>query len=421
MLARWHDRPGAFERLAPPWEAIELLDQQGEVPQDGSRVTLRTRVGPLWTKWIAEHEAYQPGRGFRDVQVKGPFARWIHTHSFEPDGENASILTDRVEYALPGGAIGHMLAGKLVREKLEKTFEHRHATTASDLAAHAGTAPMRIAVTGASGMVGSALVPFLTTGGHDVVAATRDGSSIDHADVVVHLAGENIAKGRWTRAKKRRIRDSRVDGTRAVAEKIASMERKPSVLVCASAIGYYGDAGHRELHEALDPGSGFLPEVCEAWERAADPARAAGVRVVHLRFGVILHPSDGALKRMLLPFRLGAGGPIGNGRQWMSWISLDDAVGAIHHCIRTNEVEGPVNAVAPHPVTNGGYAKALGRVLRRPAIAPLPAPAARLLFGEMARDLLLTSTRAVPHRLIATGYRFRDPELKAALRRMLGR
>jgi uncharacterized protein (TIGR01777 family) len=426
LLAGWHDRPGAFQRLAPPWEAIELLEQRGEVPRDGSQVTLRTRLGPLWTKWIAEHRDYEPGRGFRDVQVKGPFARWIHTHRFEPDGEDGSILTDRVEYALPGGALGRMLAGGMVREKLEKTFEHRHATTANDLAAHADTAPMRIAVTGATGMVGSALVPFLTTGGHDAVAVGRNGSTFDlaaleGADAVVHLAGENIAKGRWTKAKKRRIRDSRVEGTRAVAEAIAAMDRKPSVLVCASAIGYYGDAAHRELHETLEPGEGFLPEVCEAWERAADPARDAGVRVVHLRFGVILHPSDGALRKMLLPFRLGAGGPLGNGRQWMSWISLDDAVGAIHHSLTTEDLTGPVNAVAPQPVTNRDYARALGRVLRRPAIAPLPGPVARLLFGEMARDLLLASTRVVPRRLVATGYSFRDPQLEPALRRMLGR
>jgi uncharacterized protein (TIGR01777 family) len=193
------------------------------------------------------------------------------------------------------------------------------------------------------------------------------------------------------------------------------------VLVCASAIGWYGDRGDEVLTEDSAAGSGFLAEVCRDWETATEPATACGIRVVHLRVGVILSPAGGALAKMLLPFRLGAGGVIGSGRQWVSWIALDDAVGAIHHALCTETLRGPVNAVCPQPITNREYTKTLGRVLWRPTLFPMPAFAARLAFGEMANELLLASTRVQPARLLATGYRFRDPELEDALRFLLGR
>lgn len=298
---------------------------------------------------------------------------------------------------------------------------------------------MTILVTGSSGLIGSVLVPFLTTGGHrvtrlvrsqprpgemavrwDPVAGTLETAGLVGLDAVVHLAGENLA-GRWTAEKKARIRDSRVKGTRLLCESLARLAQPPKVLVCASAIGYHGDRGEELLQEESAPGSGFLAEVCRAWEASAEPAVQRGIRVVHLRFGVVLSPSGGALAKMLFPFRIGAGGILGSGRQYWSWIALDDAIGAIHHALTTDTLQGPVNVVAPHPVTNREFTKTLGRVLGRPTPFPMPAFAARLAFGEMAEELLLASTRVEPTRLLATGYRFRHPELEGALRHLLGK
>lgn len=297
---------------------------------------------------------------------------------------------------------------------------------------------MHIAVSGSGGLVGSALLPFLTTGGHrvtrlvrkaaagddvawDIAQGVKDLSRLEGVDAVVHLAGENIAAGRWTAARKEEIRRSRVEGTRRLCESLARLSRRPKALVSASAVGFYGNRGDETLDEDSAPGSDFLAQVCREWEAATDPASRAGIRLVHLRFGVILSPAGGALKKMLLPFKLGAGGRIGSGEQFMSWIAIDDAVGAIHHVIVTESLQGPVNGVAPTPVSNAEFTRTLARVLSRPAIAPMPAFAARLAFGEMADSLLLASQRVMPKRLQSAGYRFRYPELEGALRHLLGR
>jgi uncharacterized protein len=297
---------------------------------------------------------------------------------------------------------------------------------------------MNVAVTGSRGLVGSALIPFLTTGGHRVTRLVRgtaagpdetvwdplrgplDAARLDGADAVVHLAGENIAAGRWTPARKAEIRRSRVDGTRSLCEALARVPRPPKVLVSASAIGLYGDRGPEILTEQSAPGTGFLTDVCREWEAATERASGAGVRVVNLRFGMVLSPRGGALQKLLLPFRLGMGGRIGDGRQFTSWIALDDAVGVVHHALCEESIRGPVNAVAPGPVTNAEFARTLARVLRRPTLLPVPAFAARLAFGEMADALLLASARVLPVRLQESGYRFRFPDLEAALRHLLG-
>ncbi|MDH3591763.1 MAG: TIGR01777 family oxidoreductase, partial [Planctomycetota bacterium] len=371
---------------------------------------------------------YVPGERFRDVQKPGPFAHWEHTHSMRDDGANASVLTDHIEYRLPAGPLGRLLGGRTARRKLTAAFTYRHAVTKADVEAHRGTTPARILVSGSGGLVGSALVPFLTTGGHSVVRLARDPLSFWDpalatmgADAVVHLAGESIAGGRWSAARKARIRDSRVDGTRKLAKAVARWQEKPSVLVCASAIGYYGDRGDTELGEDAKGGEGFLAETCRAWEKAAQPARDAGIRVVHLRFGIVLSPLGGALKKMLTPFKMGAGGPVGSGDQWMSWIAVDDVVGIVHRAIFDEALDGAVNAVAPEPVVQHNFAKTLGRVLRRPSFLPLPAFAARGAFGEMADELLLSSQRVAPDQLLRHGYPFRFRRLEDALRHLLGR
>jgi uncharacterized protein (TIGR01777 family) len=321
-------------------------------------------------------------------------------------------------------------------------FACRHAVTKAAIEAHAacqGQTAMPVVVSGSRGLVGSALVPFLTTGGHRVTRLVRgapansdeaawnpsrglaDPSRFDGVDAVVHLAGENIAAGRWTPARKAEIRQSRVEGTRSLCESLARLAQPPKVFVSASAIGFYGDRGAQTLTEESGAGSGFLPDVCREWEAATEPASQAGIRVVNLRFGMVLSPAGGALNKMLLPFRLGLGGRIGSGVQFMSWIVIDDAVGAIHHALFAESLRGPVNAVAPTPVTNAEFTHMLARVLRRPALIPVPQFAARLAFGEMADALLLASARVIPVRLRESGYQFRFPDLEGALRYLLQR
>ena len=296
---------------------------------------------------------------------------------------------------------------------------------------------MKILVTGATGLVGSAVVPFLAGGGHEVArlgrsapgagdirwdpdAGVLDARALEGFDGVVHLAGENIASGRWSAAKKRRIKESRVRGTRLLAETLAGLERPPRVLVSASAVGFYGDRGDEELTESSPAGSGFLSDVCREWEAATEAAEGKGIRVVHARLGVVLSRDGGALGKMLTPFRLGAGGIVGNGRQYMSWMTLDDTAAALGHLLATETVSGPVNVVAPVPVTNREFTSTLGRVLRRPTVFPLPGFVARVVFGEMADALLLASTRVQPAGLLDSGYTFRHGTLEEGLRHVLG-
>lgn len=310
-------------------------------------------------------------------------------------------------------------------------------TMSADAAATA-TRAHDVAITGASGLVGAALTASLTTSGRRVLRITRNESAVSDdtaawdpqrgfaapdrlngVRAVVHLAGENIGDSRWTEAKKRRIRDSRVQGTATLCRSLAALEEKPEVLVCASAIGFYGDRGDEILEETSAAGTGFLPEVCQEWEAATEAAAGAGIRVVHARFGVILSSEGGALKSMLLPFKMGAGGKIGSGRQYWSWIALDDVVGAIRHSIEAAGLAGPVNVVSPQPATNAEFTKVLGQVLHRPTVLPMPAFAARMALGEMANDLLLASARVLPKKLQASGYEFRFTDLAAALRHEL--
>jgi uncharacterized protein (TIGR01777 family) len=295
----------------------------------------------------------------------------------------------------------------------------------------------RVLVSGASGLIGTSLEGRLRARGHGVCRLVRrparsgDEISWDPArgilpvrelegfDAVVHLAGENVAAGRWTDARKAAIRESRVQGTVLLARRLAELDRPPSVLVSASAIGFYGDRGEELLDETMPPGDGFLARTCVEWEACADPARAAGIRVVHPRIGVVLATQGGALARMLMPFRLGLGGRLGSGRQWMSWIALDDLVFVLESAIFDERLVGPVNAVAPEPVRNADFTRVLARILGRPALAPVPAFALRALAGGLADELLLASIRVAPRALERCGFRHARPTLEEALASLL--
>ena len=293
----------------------------------------------------------------------------------------------------------------------------------------------RILVSGVSGPIGAALLPSLKSRGYQVTRLVRGAATggdqiswdpsepiapekVSGFDAVIHLAGESIV-GRWTNAKKIKIRESRVAGTTTLAEALAQAAAKPQVFVCSSAIGYYGDRGNEVLHEGSKPGVGFLPDVCREWEAATQAAAKAGVRTVQMRTGVVLSPKGGALGKMLTPFKMGVGGKIGDGRQWMSWIDVQDMVGAIHHILKSDLLQGPVNMVAPKPVTNAEFTKTLGSVLSRPAILPVPAFAVKLAFGEMGETVLLGSQRVEPTQLVMSGYPFRFSTLRASLENIL--
>ncbi|MDT7778510.1 MAG: uncharacterized protein QOC99_1022 [Acidobacteriota bacterium] len=303
---------------------------------------------------------------------------------------------------------------------------------------------MKVIVTGATGLVGRALVRSLLADGHEVTRLVRgdaqgfrapgttavhwepDGGVIDAKeleghDAAIHLAGEPIADGRWDEEKKQRIRESRVKGTRLLAEALAGLSEKPRTLVSASAIGFYGNRGAEVLREESASGEDFLSEVCREWEKATLAASQAGIRVAHIRIGVVLSAEGGALEKMLKPFKLGLGGRVGSGQQYMSWITLDDLIGVIKRALTDESLRGPINAVAPNPITNEEFTKALGRVLGRPTFMTVPAFAARLAFGEMADALLLSGARVEPARLREAGFEFKQPEIEGALRQVLGK
>jgi hypothetical protein len=445
-LFAWHARPGAFERLSPSWQRLEVVAQSGGI-EDGARLQFVLRKGPLRRTWVARHQGYVFGEKFEDVAERSPFSRWHHLHRFTALGPSRARLDDSIEYALP--LFGRWF-GRWVEPTLIRMFRQRHVRTAIDLRRHLGegaNVPQRIAMTGASGLVGSQLSAFLRTGGHEVVplvrrpaaislgtpqgggpdaiawdpsANTIDAARLEGFDVVVHLAGESVGQ-RWTEAVRHRVMSSRIAGTRLLCETLAARKRKPKLVICASAIGFYGDTGERWVDESSEPGSGFLSEVCQAWEQASEPARAAGIRVVNLRIGAVLSPRGGMLGQLLLPASLGLGGPIGSGRQYLSWIDLDDLLGVVLHVIRSESLIGPVNAVSPEPVPQREFATVLGRVLRRPAFMPLPAFVVELLFGAMGHEVLLGGQRVRPTRLQATGFRFDFAWLEDSLRHQLGR
>lgn len=445
----WHTQEGAFERLTPPWEKVEVVERKGGI-ENGAITKLSVHMGPFKKLWVARHLNYIEGRQFADQQEQGPFAYWLHTHQMLPTDniENAtsSYLQDSIDYQLPLGWLGKIVAGSMVRNKINKMFAYRHFVTAQDIVAHQNyrntfaKSGAKIAITGASGLIGSGLTAFLKSGGHQVYRLVRNQADsskkeifwqpsskilnpkdLEGMDVVIHLAGENIAASRWTDMQKARIRDSRIETTKFLADTLAKLDNPPRVLISASAIGYYGDRGTEILREESPKGTGFLSEVSQQWEAATQVATERGIRVVHLRNGIVLSPQGGALAKMLLPFKLGIGGQFGNGDQYMSWIAIDDVIGAIYHIMANEEITGAVNLVSPNPVTNQEFTKILGKVLFRPTIFPLPAFIAKLALGEMANDLLFSSARVHPGKLLANNYNFRHPDLEATLCHLLGK
>jgi len=431
----WFSRPGAFERLSPPWAPVTIVAESPSLEDGIARLSL-----PLGFTWVARHDPneYRRPHRFVDVAVAdGPsslpvaaFTRWRHIHEFAEAGQGRTRIVDRVETPLGSRVLRPM-------------FRYRHGQVAEDLATHQwakkrGVKPTTIAVTGASGLIGSALCAFLTTGGHRVIRLVRGAATapderewdpddpandlLDDIDAVIHLAGESIA-GRFTERHKRAIRDSRIEPTRLLADVAANAKSGPSTFVVASAIGYYGaDRGDDELTEESEKGQDFLAEVVADWEDAAAPARAAGIRVAMIRTGIVQSARGGSLKLYRPLFAAGLGGKIADGTQWVSWIDIDDLVGTYHRAVFDPRISGPVNAVAPQPVRNAEYARILAKVLKRPAIVPVPALGPRMILGkEGSQNLVEGGQRVTPSVLTKVKYPFRRADLETSLRHQLGK
>jgi len=433
----WHERPGVLRRLTPPFMA-EVAKEATDGIRDGSRVELRLLgAPPPFNVWVAEHFGYQPSESFSDRAVRGPLPNWVHHHRFE-DLTDATRVRDDITFDLP--AVLHGLGEPYVRSQMRRMFDYRHRQLLDDLS-FADThpaAPMRIAVSGSTGLIGRELVAFLRALGNDVVPMVRtrdaragavawdpatgwvDRDALAMVDAVVHLAGENIG-GRFTERHKRAIRDSRIGPTTALARAMAAMQG-PRVLVCASAVGYYGADRQEWATETDLPGDDFLAQVCVDWELATAPAADAGIRVVNVRTpGLMLTPRGGSLAQLLPLYRAGLGGRLGDGWKWQSWVSIDDIVGIYAHALLRDSVRGPLNAVAPVPVTAAEFAAALGAALHRPALLPTPAFGPKLLLGSQgAEQLALASQRVSSAKLEGTGYEFRQPTLAEAFRHVLG-
>lgn len=437
----WFERKGSFRRLMPPWEVAEEV-RADETLENGAQRIFRFPMGPIKMTWVAEHLGYEPPEKFEDVMKKGPFRSWHHVHRFvEKDG--GTVVHDEVEYKLPMGILGRIFGSRNVRNRLNRMFRARELRLIRDLQRHSDFKHLprkRILLAGSSGLIGRQLAAFLDTGGHEIWRLVRrapkdgqneiqwtpsegiiDASSLEGFDIVIHLGGAGIGDRRWTKARMALIEKSRTESTELLARTLADLSQKPDVFLVSSAIGWYGDRGDEILTEQSQPGSGFLPDTCLAWEESAEFARKAGIRTIHARTGVVLDASGGALEKMLLPAKMGAGGPIGFGRQWFSWISMDDQIYAMHHLVMSSETEGAYNITSPEPLQQKHFAKALGRVLRRPAFMPTPPLAIWFLYGKMGVALTTESQRVIPTRLLETGYKFQHQDAESALRDALGK
>jgi uncharacterized protein (TIGR01777 family) len=435
----YHARPGAFRRLAPPWQKLEVLEQSGDVT--GGRVAFDVWFGPVRRHWVAEMGSAMPGRQFVDRQLEGPFASWEHVHRFVPIDEGKSELLDHVEYHLPAGGLTDSVGEGPATKTLSRLFRFRHERTRLDLGRHAEWADrprLTVVISGASGLIGSHLTDYLTTAGHRVVRLVRNKEAgpdeilwdpstgalnlgaLEGVDAVINLAAVSL-NGLWTPGRKKAILESRLQTTRTLAEAIARMKSPPSVFISVSGVGAYGSRDAEVITEQTPRGTGFLADVCRAWEGAAGPARDAGVRVVTPRQGIVVSAAGGALAAMLPAFKVGLGARLGSGEQYWSWVALDDVLAAFEWAMHDEELEGVFNMTAPEPLTNRVSTKTLGQVLRRPAALAAPACLLRHGTGGLGEEMMLGSQRALPARLKERGFRFAFPTLEGTLRYELGR
>ena len=431
-LFAWHENPCALERLTPPWNKIKVVHKD-EGLQPGSKTQIKLYFGPIPFSWIARHTKYVEGEVFCDTQIKGPFSKWTHEHKMIQKSETDSFLEDRIHYKTFGN-----IYPRFVHNSIERLFTYRHRTLHHDLQVYHQfpSKPLKIALTGASGLIGSELAVFLRNAGHHVLPIVRreakkdevfwnidskiiEADKLEGLDAVINLAGENIGTGRWSSKKKKAILDSRIKGTAFLVETLNRLKSPPKVFISASGAGYYGSNLQTPAHETSPPGKDFLAQVCEQWEEKAKEFDKG--RLVIIRPGVILSPKGGALKKMLLPFKLGLGGKLGSGKQLISWITIDDLIYQIYRILLSPHIEGPVNLCAPKPISNMEFSKTLATTLFRPCIFSQPSFLVKTIFGEMAENLLLSSIDVRPSKLEKAEMPFYYSDLSFALRHLLGK
>ncbi len=433
-LFDWHARPGAFERLTPPWQGAEIISEDPGF-SEGKEVKLKVSTPIGKRPWLARHTSCIAGEEFTDEQIAGPFKSWKHRHQFRYIDDQKSELIDSIDFEMPVGSLGETIA----RRQLEKMFDYRHWVTARDLRLKASLPnfkPLKIAITGGNGFLGAQLSALLKTQGHDVSVVTRSKRRdsdirwdpakgeielprLEGLDAVINLAGENLTSGRWSDERKKRIYNSRIDGTKLLVDAFLQLDEPPEVFLSGSASGYYGHHPEKEFDETSSAGEGFLAEVCQDWEAAALRAESARTRVCLLRTGIVIDPRGGALQKMLPAFRFGLGGPLGNGEQWFPWVSIEDWIGGVAWLLFAQKAKGPVNLVSPQALQQKEFAKELGSALSRPAVFPAPKVALRLALGEMADEALLASAKVQPKALERLDYDFATPRLSDLLSRIL--
>ncbi len=439
-LFAWHAREGAINRLTPPWTPLTLVSRKGNGIDKGVTLKFKMKAMGIPMIWEAEHIDYDENRMFRDRQVKGPFGLWEHTHIFQAVGQNQTLMEDQVKFKLPMLPLSLPFYGYATKE-LDRMFAYRHQVLKADMENWVGHIKhRRILISGASGTIGQALVPFLRTCGHEVIRLVRDPAAqapdtlywdpyknrLDLAaagpvDAVINLNGVDITRGKWTAKQKKRILDSRVIPTQVLVENMQAMAQPPATFISSSAIGLYGEGGDRELTEETPKGDSFISDVCHRWETASLGAERSGIRTIQLRIGIVMTPAGGALARMFMPFTLGVGAQFSRGQQYMSWISMEDVLTGILFLLEKEEIHGPVNLTAPVPETNKAFCQTLARVLSRPVFLSMPAPVITALWGDMGKETMLTSARVIPSKLLDNGYQFTHATLEPALRHLLGR
>lgn len=439
----WHLRPRMLERCLPPWEDIRVLSSAGRPDHLGSKIAIDGKtIGPFRSKIEMQYTHYVANESFKALQTTGFFSNYEYETIITPQSSHTCEMIDQFEFTHDYPKIASFFINRSFRERLSRILVYKHEMIDHDLTLlekYPFQQPLKVLISGSHGLIGKNLSHFLEFAGHDVWHLSRSQSKqgeqtivwdpyappagvelFEGFDAVIHLAGENIAKGRWTKKKKEQILESRSKGTETLVEILKKLKRPPKIYINASAVGYYGNRGSDVVNEESQAGEAlFISEVCEHWERASRELEERGVRVVQSRFGVVLSSAGGALKQMLLPFKWGLGGKLGHGHQYISWVSIDDVIGALYHIMMTQALTGPVNIVSPQPVMNMVFCKKLAKRLKRWIGPPLPEFVVHLLFGQKGEELLLTSTRVEPLRLLETGYTFLYPNLSQALQHVV--
>lgn len=437
-LFKWHENKGAILRLTPLWAPLKLIWRSGLGIKKGISVKFKIYLLKIPFDWHAEHIEYQKNKIFVDRQTKGVFAKWEHIHEFEAITDTSSIMKDKIKFKLPFGFLSYPFYG-FAKKEFERMFSYRHRVLKHDLENN-DFDKKRILISGSSGTIGSILVPYLQAKGHEVIKLVRKKENLlddeifwnpykgilnlkkeDCFDAVINLNGVDISKKRWTQKQKKIIIDSRVIPTKFLTKSIQNLEKKPKVFISSSAIGFYGGNQDELLNENSSKGDVFIAQVCEKWENASLKVVKAGIRTINLRTGIVLTPTGGALAKMQTPFKIGLGVFLSNGKQYMSWISIDDVLSAILYMIHNENIKGPVNLTSPYPVDNKEFSKTLANAFGKKVFFTLPKFMVKLIWGEMGETTLLSSMKAMPEKLLNNGFSFQHKNLLQTFKDILGK